>query len=151
MLARHLGKDLGYISSPDSQREKVCGWLCGRATGYKERLWLWIQGKQTLKSILAVVFTSPGQPHWQGSRRGEIMSQLYSYCPDTSCLRRQRTAGRLGKKHYLPWGEDDLPVSLLACSHGFSSPSDPLSKLRSYWGSNPVRLASIPLLTFRRY
>lgn len=40
MLARQLGKDLGYISSPDSQGEKACGLLSGRATAYKERLWL---------------------------------------------------------------------------------------------------------------
>lgn len=40
MLARHLGKDLGYNSSPDSQGEKACGLLYGRATGYKDHLWL---------------------------------------------------------------------------------------------------------------
>lgn len=40
MLARHLGKDLGHNRSPDSQGEKACGLLCGRATGYKEHLWL---------------------------------------------------------------------------------------------------------------
>lgn len=40
MLARQLGKDLGCISSADSQGEKACGLLCGRAAGYKERLWL---------------------------------------------------------------------------------------------------------------
>lgn len=128
MLARHLGKDLGYNSSPDSQGEKACGLLCGRGTGYKEYLWLWVQDKQTLKSILADVSTLLGQHHWQGSQRAEIMSWLYSqcHCHGTRHLMHSKVEDwrQYGGKHCFSWRQDNLPVDqlLLESSCGLSSP-----------------------------
>lgn len=112
MLARCLGKDFGYITSPDSQGEEACGLLCGKAAGYKAHLWCWVQGKQALRSILAGVPILLGQPCWQRSQREEIMSPLYCHClpwyPGTSCVRQWRTAGSLGMKRCLPGRRENI-------------------------------------------
>lgn len=79
LLARHLGKDLVYISSPVSQGEKACGLLCGRAAGYE--VFVALSPRQTdPKKHSGYVSTLPGQPCWQESQGGEIMSSLYCHC-----------------------------------------------------------------------
>lgn len=93
MLARHLGEDLGYNSSPDSQGEKACGLLCGRAIGYKEHLWLWVQDKQTLKkhSGWCVHITRPAPLAGEPKSRNHVLVVLslpLPWYPDTSCIPR---------------------------------------------------------------